>query len=764
MPVLRPHSTSVSPPETGVSPATVPRVLRAPALTAFSLLLVLALASPAHALTRTFRPTADGSVRADAPNTSAGKKSAMRVAASPPGVAYLRFRVPGLKGRVVRRAFLRVYVSGGRRAGLELRRASGRSWSESSLTYRRRPSVTEPLAQSAAPRSGRTVTIDATSAVRTGGTVVLALAPGEAGSSTIAARENRRRAPQLVVRSDADRQPALPLRAAFYDTRDPGTQPVRHHPRARPYLAGRRATFVRQQAAFAYAGLRAGIIGWNPGAPASRTPVLNALSASRSSRAAPKWAVQLTTEAPGDPTPAEIAAQLVRLDRTFAHDPAYLRVKGRPVVFVRAAAEDTCAAVSRWAKGNAVGAHLVMDTVQGWPSCGSKPSDWYPDEPPKRAARAGRSSYVISPGHFAAADGVPASNRDLPGWASRVRAMRRSKARFQLVQSFNGWVDGTEIENAAEWISPTGFGWYLDVLEQRGAAPRESRVQDVGAVGDIVCDPSNQYFNNGQGVGDKCRHTAVYDVLRRLPLDAFLMLGDGQYETGQLAAWAAGYDKTFGNLRAITYPSVGNHEYLATPHDGKGYFDYWNGVGENDGPAGRRSRGYYSFDLGAWHLVSLNTNCSRAGAPNGCAYGSPQEKWLRADLQAHPNACTIAYFHQPLFSSGGEGPSVRATPLWRALRDYGTEVILNGHDHDYERFRMQTETGAADPSGGIRQWVVGTGGKNLIPFKTQSPATVSRDDATYGALELKLRERSYTWKFHPIAGKTYTDSGSGTCH
>ena len=301
----------------------------------------------------------------------------------------------------------------------------------------------------------------------------------------------------------------------------------------------------------------------------------------------------------------------------------------------------------------------------------------------------------------------------------------------------------------------------LDILHERGKTPKEAQTRTVGAVGDIACDQSNQYFNNGNGVGEKCRHRAVYDLLRSWPLDAFLMLGDGQYETGQFGSWAASYDRTFGNLRPITYPAAGNHDYLALPRDGTGYFDYWNGPGNFTGQAGDRDKGYFSFDLGSWHIITLNTNCSKAG---GCQTGSPQERWLRADLQKNPRACTMAFFHHPLFSGGGEGSATRAIAIWRALDDFGVEVVLGGHNHDYERFRMQTESGAPDPSGGIREFVVGTGGKNLIPFIRNAAGTVVRNDTTYGALQMTLRNRSYSWKFEPVLGKTFRDAGTADCH
>lgn len=727
-----------------------------------SLLLALALAASASAATRTFKPLADASVRQDAPSSRSGTKSTLRVASDPRGVAYLRFRPSGLRGRVVQRALLRLYVTKGSRAGLEARRASGRPWSEALLDWNHRPAVGPVLAVSKPPGSGRTITLDVTSAVRSGSTVVLAVLPGASTSSLIASREARKHGPELVIRSAPDRQPAAPVTAAIYDTRDPAAQPIRHHPVAKPYRAGTSATFARQLPAFAWGRLEAGIMPWDPATPATDLPLANALRTTATAGSPVRWGARLSLEDLGDPSAADIGTALLELDRRFGRAPAYLRVAGRPVVFVLTAATDTCSAVSRWRKGNAIGAYLVMDTFDGASKCKSRPDAFYTDRSDLAAARTS-SSYAISPGSFRADESLPQVNRDLPRWAARVRAMNKAKVRWRIVNSFNDWVNGSAVENATEWLSAKSpFGNYLDILHQGGKAPKETRIQNVATVGDIVCDPSNQYFNHGNGVGDKCRHKAVFDVMQSWqPLDAFLMLGDGQYETGQIGTWAAGYDPTFGQLRAITYPVPGNHEYLAAPRDGAGYFDYWNGPGAFSGPAGDRDKGYYSFNLGAWHIVALNTNCSKAG---GCETGSTQEKWLRADLAKNARPCTLAFWHQAYFTGGGEGPATRSFAFWRDLRTYGAEMVLTGHNHDYERFRPQVESGRYDPSGGLREFVIGTGGKNLVPFISKPDGFVVRQDTTYGAVQLKLKERSYTWRFQPIAGKTFKDSGSANCH
>jgi hypothetical protein len=244
------------------------------------------------------------------------------------------------------------------------------------------------------------------------------------------------------------------------------------------------------------------------------------------------------------------------------------------------------------------------------------------------------------------------------------------------------------------------------------------------------------------------------------PLAGVLPLGDNQYEDGTLAGYLGSYDSTWGLFKSITYPTPGNHEYNTA--GAAGYFDYFNGTGVADGVAGSRSQGYYSYDIGTWHLVSLNSNCSSAG---GCTATSPQTQWLRSDLAAHPAACTLAYWHHPRFSSGAtHGDNSSMQPIWQALYDGNADVVLSGHEHVYERFAPQTATGVADPVRGIREFVVGTGGRSHYGFATPEPNSELRNSDTFGILKLTLHAGSYDWAFVPEAGKTFTDFGSANCH
>jgi hypothetical protein len=181
---------------------------------------------------------------------------------------------------------------------------------------------------------------------------------------------------------------------------------------------------------------------------------------------------------------------------------------------------------------------------------------------------------------------------------------------------------------------------------------------------------------------------------------------------------------------------------------------YYAYFGASAGPAGW---GFYSYDLGDWHIIALNSEI-------GMSVGSAQEVWLRGDLDANTKACTLAYWHKPLFSSGEHGNIVKSKPIWRALQDYNAEVVVVAHDHNYERFAPQDTIGVADPDQGLREFVVGTGGTDLRSMNPPIANSEVQNSDTHGVLKFTLYSTGYEWEFIPIAGKTFTDSGSGSCH
>lgn len=274
----------------------------------------------------------------------------------------------------------------------------------------------------------------------------------------------------------------------------------------------------------------------------------------------------------------------------------------------------------------------------------------------------------------------------------------------------------------------------------------------IAAAGDISCDPVDPNFNGGAGTATACRMMATSDLMLGLGLTAVLNLGDNQYENGALAKYQASYDLSWGRLNGIIRPIPGNHEYLTA--GAAGYYSYFGAA------AGDPAEGYYSYDLGGWHLIALNSNCAAVG---GCGAGSPQGQWLADDLAAHPGTCTLAYWHHPRFSSGPHGNDAVSDPFWQALYAAGADVILNGHDHIYERFAPQSPAGAADPAG-LRQFTVGTGGKNLTSIQVVKANSEVRNASAFGVLEMTLHPNGYAWRFLSASGGTVLDQGASLCH
>jgi hypothetical protein len=274
-------------------------------------------------------------------------------------------------------------------------------------------------------------------------------------------------------------------------------------------------------------------------------------------------------------------------------------------------------------------------------------------------------------------------------------------------------------------------------------------------------DPDETYILVGAGDIASCKYIegaqATAKLIEQIPGTVFTA-GDLAYENGSAAEFQNCYGTTWGRFKDRTRPTLGNHEYGDAT--ASAYFRYWGALA---GPAGK---GYYSYDLGLWHIIALNTNCG-ATRLGGCGTGSPQEAWLRQDLSEHPNACIIAYGHHALFSSGffkihALHPELRQ--LWRDLYAAHADLMLVGHEHSYERFAPQDPDGRRDPEHGIREIVVGTGGRSHDPLGFAIANSEVRNVNTFGVLKLTLSSHAYTWEFIPEEGKTFRDSGAGVCH
>jgi len=277
---------------------------------------------------------------------------------------------------------------------------------------------------------------------------------------------------------------------------------------------------------------------------------------------------------------------------------------------------------------------------------------------------------------------------------------------------------------------------------QRPPQPPSGNV--IVAAGDIA---------NCAGEGDEATAKLVGGIEGTV-----LTLGDEAYPHGTAQDFEECYEPSWGQFKERTKPVPGNHEYET--EGASAYFDYFGEA------AGDPDVGYYSYDLGSWHIVALNSNCGEGEIR--CGPGSAQAKWLKEDLAANAadeGGCTLAYMHHPRFSSGQEhGSTPTLEPLWEALYKAGADVVLSGHEHNYERFAPQDPEGRADPQRGIREFVVGTGGKSHYPIVNPIANSELHNDDTYGVLKLTLHPHSYEWQFVPVEGETFSDSGDARCH
>lgn len=554
-------------------------------------------------------------------------------------------------------------------------------------------------------------------------------------------------------------QPAPPIQAAFFYPWFPdawtqgGTYPYTNYsPSLGLYDSRSDAVIDEQLRLAASAHLEAMISSWWGPGHSTDSAFQHILARSeRSDSPFPnlRWAVYYEPESLGDPTVSEITAHLQYLtEKAFGH-PGYLRVSGRPVVFVYSDDRDGTGLAERWAKAKAAfggKVYIVLKVYSGYPTDPNQPDSWHQYGPAVAYDTQLPYSVTLSPGFWKVGE-QPRLPRDVGRFEADVQRMAASGAFWQLISSWNEWGEGTSIEPAKEFSHA-----YADILcRQLPGVPActtvtptpaphqasESLAVLVGA-GDIAsCD----------GAGDEAT-ASLLDAIE----GTIFTTGDHAYPEGSVDDFQC-YDSSWGRQKARTRPAAGNHDYETK--GAAGYFGYFGNM------AGDPATGYYSYDLGSWHVVVINSNCSEVG---GCQAGSPQEQWLRADLAAHPAVCTIAYWHHPLFSSGMHGSHPFMKAIWQALYDHGADIVMNGHDHLYERFAPQDPDGNIDPARGIRQFTVGTGGKELYGFNTQLANSEVRNSDTFGLLKLTLHVASYNWQWVPEAGKTFGDSGGHACH
>jgi acid phosphatase type 7 len=297
-------------------------------------------------------------------------------------------------------------------------------------------------------------------------------------------------------------------------------------------------------------------------------------------------------------------------------------------------------------------------------------------------------------------------------------------------------------------IVPTGLWRFVTA----GPCEPPASCPSPSASPDLAGDPIVVAAGSISGLRPSSATRATAKLVTAIDPNVVIALGDNQYPDGTRRQYDRGYEATWGAFVGRTHPTAGDRDYGQSA-TASGYFSYF----------GSRSPGrYYSYDVGAWHIISLDSNCAYV---EGCGRDTPEYEWLRADLAENPAICTLAYWHHPRWTSGLEhGNASSVAPLWDLLYGAGADVVLSGHERNYERFAPQDPRGHLDATNGIVEFVAGTGGSGLDPLGPADPNSIVSDDATYGVLQLTLHTSSYDFVFKGVPGSSFSDTGTGFCH
>lgn len=524
-----------------------------------------------------------------------------------------------------------------------------------------------------------------------------------------------------------------------------------------------------------------------------------------------RWTIYYEKEGFGNPAVSEIVSDLNYIKTNYGLQPSMLKIDGKPVVFVYADATDAAEMASRWSQARAqTGFYVVLKVYSGYKTDPNQPDSWHQYSPAIRSDSQSSYSFGVSPGFWKDREQVRLP-RDITSFRSAVGMMVGSSAMWRLTQTWNEWGEGSSVEpgdqviqttSGSATLDPAGAPFknaYVEVLSsllpslERGTgamlAHNNPNAQVAGvtsdpvlaAVGDIACGMNS--------TSAACKQMEVSDlIINKINPSAVLALGDLQYEFGEYTNYMyqgdprIGYDASFGRFKDKTYPTIGNHEYGDSVGSSNmtpdcdilqagnpssyacGTFDYFNGKGNLSGQMGERGKGYYAVDVGNWRLYSINSNCQRSGAPS-CAAGSPQELWFKADLAAHPNNPKLMILHHPYLSSDTRSFDyyTQLHDIWQDFYQAGGDLALVGHSHFYERFAPMNPDRVPDSEKGIRQFIVGTGGRNVYGFGAIKPNSEVRIGSTFGAMKLTLHQTSYEWQFLDLNGQVL-DSGTASSH
>jgi acid phosphatase type 7 len=667
-----------------------------------------------------FTPVADAYTNQSLPSTNYGGSIQIRIDGSPLVYSYLRFNISGLAGRAISKATIQIFANSSLiSGGYQVHPVSDNTWAESTITYANAPSFGTSLATSETIKSGQWIQTDITSLISGEGLISLALTDPSLTAVSLASRETKTYAPKLTI--------------TLIDSNSPSVTPSMVDTSTATSTSSATSTstlVVTDTPTF------------TPTATATPTLVdTSTVTLTPSATETPTFVdtgtptftpTVVNSPTPGNNTTAFIAAADSYVDSSNPSmnfgSQISIRVDGSPFInsYVRFNLSGLSGPVNRArlriyansASNSVISVSGVNDnnwietgiTYVNAPAMGSVVVTSNPV-----AARTWQEMDVTS---LVSGNGLVSFGLRTAGSTAINLAGRESGVNApQLLVTYS----------SAPTATPTATPVVLlaagDITKCAGGTP--SPTSGAMITSNMLINDSGYIFT----------------------------LGDNSNDSGTAADYTNCYGPTWGRIKPRTYPVMGNHDQIADPQGGP-YFAYFNGMTGN--------YGHYSLNLGTWHIVVLNAEC--AVGNQGCDEGSPQVVWLKQDLAANTQPCIMAIWHQPLFSSGTQGETTGMQTFWNELYAAGADIVLNGHNHNYERFALQDPRRIPDPNG-IREFVVGTGGASLdTSTKPLAPNEEIRSAAAYGYIKLTLKTNSYDWQFIAQPGVNFTDSGSGICH
>ncbi|GAB3666019.1 hypothetical protein GCM10027596_32910 [Nocardioides korecus] len=688
----------------------------------------LVLASQASAAPITIKAAADSYVRSDTPDANYGSKYVLATSAlsatTPTSNSYLRFDVSGLTGAPAK-VVLRLYSYAASTTGVQVSTSSS-SWTESGITFTNAPGVGSTVGTMSNLAVNAWSELDVTSAITGNGSYTLVVTTTSTANKQLASRESTATPPQLVV--------------------DPGTTAT---PTPTPTTTPTPTVTSTPTASS------------SPPVTSTPTPTTTASTTPSSTASASSSPTTTASAGTGTATFTPQADASVRSDQPdtnaggaftlFEQAPSSTGPEQRSYLKVTVSgltAPVTAASLQLYSYSTSTEGVDVSLSDSSWTETGLT---W--NNAPPVGVRAGKAA-PVTVSTWGSADVTSAITGN--GTYTFVLTTTRTSANKVASREATGSSPRLVVSTGGSTTSPTPTPTSSPTTTSPGSGD-----PTLVAAGDIACPDGKAPTSTS------CQQQATSDLAVSLKPTALLPLGDNTYELGALSDYQASYAPSWGRLDSIAHPVPGNHEYgyigsSIQPTGGVGYFAYFGTKSHPLAPGCTSScPSWYSYDVGAWHLVALDSQC---GVVGGCNPGNPEYQWLLNDLNTHPNTCTLAYWHIPVFSSSQDHqPDMSA--IFKLLYDKGADVVLNGHAHFYERFAPQDVNGVADPARGIRELLVGTGGRSFFAVRaTPAANSEARIANTFGVLQMTLHPTSYDFRFVPVAGSTATDAGSGTCH